>query len=83
MKWLRVLDGGPLTTVQDAGRGGLGHLGVAPSGYLDGPAARLANRLVGNAEGDALLETTGRGPTLQLDSGTGSIVVAVGRAGSR
>ena len=77
MKWLQVLDGGPLTTIQDSGRGGLGHLGVPPSGFLDGPAARLANRLVGNAEDAALLETTGRGPTLQLDSSAGSIVVAI------
>jgi biotin-dependent carboxylase-like uncharacterized protein len=77
MNWLEVLDGGPLTTVQDAGRSGFGHLGVPPSGWLDGPAARLANRLVGNAEGEALLETTGRGPTLQLTSASENIVIAV------
>ncbi|MFE2945122.1 biotin-dependent carboxyltransferase family protein [Streptomyces sp. NPDC059255] len=53
-----VVRQGPLTTVQDLGRGGHAHLGVARSGALDRPALRLANRLVGNAEGDAALETT-------------------------
>ncbi len=77
VSWIEVLEGGPLTTVQDAGRSGLGHLGVAPSGFLDAPAARLANRLVGNAEDDALLETTGRGPTVALNPGAASILIAV------
>jgi biotin-dependent carboxylase-like uncharacterized protein len=53
---LRVLETGVLTTVQDAGRPGLAHLGVPRSGWLDPTAARLANRLVGNPEGAALLE---------------------------
>ena len=56
---IEVIDGGPLTTVQDAGRTGLAHLGVSPSGFLDVPAAKLANRLVGNDETAAVLETTG------------------------
>ncbi len=55
---LRVLDPGPLTTVQDGGRPGYAHLGVPRSGALDGPAAALANRLVGNAADAAVLETT-------------------------
>jgi biotin-dependent carboxylase-like uncharacterized protein len=53
---VRVLDPGPLTTVQDAGRPGFAHLGVPRSGWLDGPAATLADRLVGNDEGAAVLE---------------------------
>jgi biotin-dependent carboxylase-like uncharacterized protein len=65
---LEVVHGGPLTTVQDAGRLGLAHLGVPPSGFLDAPAARLANRLVGNDENEALLETTLSGPTLRLSA---------------
>jgi biotin-dependent carboxylase-like uncharacterized protein len=74
-----VLDGGPLTTVQDAGRPGLAHLGVATSGFLDVPAATLANRLVGNPESAALLETTGSGPRLRLaqPASNGSAVVAL------
>lgn len=55
---LAVVRAGALTTVQDAGRAGHAHLGVPRSGALDAPAARLVNRLVGNAEGAAVLETT-------------------------
>jgi KipI family sensor histidine kinase inhibitor len=53
-----VVRSGTLTTVQDGGRRGTAHLGVPRAGALDAPAARLANRLVGNSEGDAVLETT-------------------------
>ncbi len=63
---IEVLDPGGLTTIQDAGRPGLAHLGVPPSGAADAPAHRLANRLVGNAEDAAALETTLRGPVLRF-----------------
>ncbi len=53
-----VVRAGPLTTVQDGGRVGLGHLGVPRAGPLDRTAAALANRLVGNADAAAVLETT-------------------------
>ncbi|MFM9373542.1 biotin-dependent carboxyltransferase family protein [Streptomyces sp. Da 82-17] len=53
-----VVRAGALTTVQDLGRAGHAHLGVPRSGALDAPAARLANRLVGNAGSAAVLETT-------------------------
>ncbi|WP_051899178.1 biotin-dependent carboxyltransferase family protein [Sciscionella sediminilitoris] len=53
-----VLQTGPLTTVQDTGRTGYGALGIGPSGACDSAAHRLANRLVGNDEGVAVLETT-------------------------
>jgi biotin-dependent carboxylase-like uncharacterized protein len=49
---------GPLALVQDLGRAGLSHLGVSPSGAADRAAHRLANRLVGNPEGDATIEVT-------------------------
>lgn len=55
---ITVVRPGPLTTVQDLGRPGWAHLGVPRSGVLDAPAFRLANRLVGNAESAAGLETT-------------------------
>ncbi|GAA2405013.1 biotin-dependent carboxyltransferase family protein [Streptomyces glaucosporus] len=55
---LEVVRAGALTTVQDAGRVGHAHLGVPRSGALDAPAHRLANRLVGNPDGAAALETT-------------------------
>lgn len=63
---LEVIDAGLYTTVQDAGRAGHAHEGVAPSGWLDGPAATLANRLVGNDPGVAVLEVTISGPALRL-----------------
>ena len=53
---LTVLEPGPQTTVQDSGRAGLAHLGVPRAGWADPAAARLANRLVGNAEDAAVLE---------------------------
>ncbi|MEV0322264.1 biotin-dependent carboxyltransferase family protein [Streptomyces sp. NPDC050658] len=53
-----VVRAGALTTVQDQGRPGHAHLGVPRSGALDAPAARLANRLVGNPPDAAVLETT-------------------------
>ena len=64
---LRVLAPGLLTTVQDAGRFGWRHLGVAQCGTLDPVAAALANRLVGNDAGEAVLELTLHGPMLQFD----------------
>jgi biotin-dependent carboxylase-like uncharacterized protein len=63
---IRVHDGGLSTTVQDAGRFGLYHLGVPPSGALDGFSYRVANMLVGNDEGVAVLEATYAGPKLEF-----------------
>ncbi|MCX6395348.1 MAG: biotin-dependent carboxyltransferase family protein [Propionibacteriales bacterium] len=57
-RFVDVLEPGALTTVQDLGRPGYAHLGVPRSGALDQPALRLGNRLVGNSEDAAALETT-------------------------
>ncbi len=62
---LSVVRAGALTTVQDRGRPGHAHLGVPRSGALDGPAAALANRLVGNGPDAAVLETTLDGCSLR------------------
>ena len=61
---LRVIDPGPLATVQDAGRFGYQQFGVPVSGAMDGYALRAANALVGNAPDAAGLEITIEGPTL-------------------
>jgi biotin-dependent carboxylase-like uncharacterized protein len=53
---LRVLRPGPFTTLQDLGRRGRGHQGVARSGAFDLSSHRLANRLVGNEPVAATLE---------------------------
>jgi biotin-dependent carboxylase-like uncharacterized protein len=54
-----VITAGRATTIQDRGRTGLAHLGVPRAGAVDVAAADLANRLVGNAVGAAVLETNG------------------------
>lgn len=66
---LTVVDPGALSTVQDRGRVGLAHLGVPRGGALDGPAAALANRIVGNGAGAAVVETTLTGIVLRADAG--------------
>jgi biotin-dependent carboxylase-like uncharacterized protein len=63
---IRVERPGALTTVQDAGRPGLAHLGVPRSGALDPAAHRLANRLAGNPETAPVLETTLTGVALRF-----------------
>jgi biotin-dependent carboxylase-like uncharacterized protein len=55
---LTVLTAGPMTTVQDEGRAGQAALGIGRSGSCDRAAAALANRLVGNPPGAAVLEVT-------------------------
>lgn len=55
---IRIIDPGALSTIQDLGRPGYAHLGVPRSGALDAAALRLGNRLVGNPESAAGLETT-------------------------
>ncbi|MFG3406866.1 biotin-dependent carboxyltransferase family protein [Streptomyces sp. NPDC048142] len=77
---LRVVRAGALTTVQDAGRPGWAHLGVGRAGFLDAPAARLANRLVGNPPDAAVLETTLTGCAVSPDR---PVVAVVGGAGCR
>jgi biotin-dependent carboxylase-like uncharacterized protein len=59
MSVLRVVDAGVASTVQDAGRPGFAHLGVPASGAVDGTLAALVNRLVGNDDDAAVIETTG------------------------
>ena len=62
-----VLATGPLTTVQDEGRPGLAALGIGRSGACDRRSYRLANRLVGNAHGTAVLEVTFGGLALRAE----------------
>ncbi|HWQ21391.1 MAG TPA: 5-oxoprolinase subunit PxpB [Clostridia bacterium] len=59
-----VLEPGMLTTVQDAGRRGLQHMGVPVSGVMDRQALALGNLLVGNDPETAALEITLSGPCL-------------------
>lgn len=68
---------GPEGLVQDLGRPGHAHLGVGRSGAADRGALRLANRLVGNADGLAGLELLLGGAVLRAG---GHLVVAVAGA---
>lgn len=63
---VEVLATGGSTTVQDLGRPGYAAIGVPRSGAFDRTALRLANRLVGNAEGAAALEITLGGLMIRL-----------------
>lgn len=73
---IRILDPGPFTTIQDAGRIGWAPVGVPRAGFLDSAAAMLANRLVGNAEGAALLEATLGG--VSFDTGVATTICVTG-----
>ena len=67
---ITVVETHGLTTLQDLGRPGWAHLGVPRSGAVDEPALRLANRLVGNREAAAALETTLTGVAFRTDRAT-------------
>ncbi|MHA6799229.1 5-oxoprolinase subunit C family protein [Bounagaea algeriensis] len=74
MTELIVRSGGLSTTVQDSGRHGHYAIGMPPSGAMDRFAHAVANMLVGNPDGAAVLEATYLGPTLEF---TDSRAVAV------
>ncbi|MBQ8699224.1 MAG: KipI antagonist, partial [Schwartzia sp.] len=59
---------GPLTTVQDEGRFFHQSSGIRPSGVMDAAAYEAANALVGNGNGEAALEMTFLGATLEFQS---------------
>lgn len=65
-----VFEPGLRSLVQDAGRLGWAHLGVGRSGAADRPAMALANRLVGNEQGAAVIEVTNGGLELCFNAPT-------------
>jgi antagonist of KipI len=67
---MQVLRPGLLTSIQDLGRFGYQKHGVIVSGAMDAYSLRIANLLVGNAEGEAALEITLMGPTLKIKQDT-------------
>lgn len=69
-----VLKPGLQTTIQDAGRFGFMHLGVASSGAMDRVSMRLANYLVANPLDAPVIEVSLLGPTLKF---TQALTVAV------
>lgn len=71
---LHVLDTGPLTTIQDAGRFGLRAFGVSQSGPMDRLAFDMANLLVSNPPNAAAIEFASFGGRFRFDA---DAVVAV------
>ena len=63
---IQIINPGPLTSVQDAGRFGYMEYGITSSGVMDMDAYHIVNKLVGNHEGEAVLEATLMGPTFQV-----------------
>ena len=74
METIKILDAGLLTTVQDLGRYGFQRYGVSASGVMDEYSAKIANKLVGNKVGEAVLETTLKGVQIEFLQNT---VVAI------
>ncbi|MGO4999887.1 biotin-dependent carboxyltransferase family protein [Oceanisphaera sp. W20_SRM_FM3] len=65
--FLTVIKPGPLTTLQDAGRFGVRHLGISQGGPADLQAWGWANWLLGNSWGSPALEITLGGLTLRAE----------------
>lgn len=65
-RWLRVLEPGLWTTVQDLGRWGYQKYGISVGGAVDPWTLRIANALVGNEDDAACLEVTMSGPVLEF-----------------
>lgn len=53
---LHIIKAGVLDSIQDKGRYGWQHLGINPAGAMDQFSASVANILVGNDPGDAVIE---------------------------
>ena len=74
--FLEVIEGGFANSIQDLGRTGFRHMGIAVSGCLDPVTARCANALVGNDVEKACIEIRVLGPTLKLDQGQVRVALA-------
>jgi len=63
---IEVIDPGMCSTIQDLGRPGHRAIGVTLGGAADRVSAQVANRLVGNPCGAAVIECAGSGPLLKF-----------------
>ncbi|MFZ7102133.1 MAG: biotin-dependent carboxyltransferase family protein [Peptococcaceae bacterium] len=66
MGLMKVISPGFLSTFQDLGRFGYQKYGMPVAGAMDEYSLRVANLLVGNREGEACLEITLLGPSLEF-----------------
>ena len=65
---VKIIQPGALTTVQDLGRSGYQESGMQPCGVMDQRSYKIANTLVGNHSGEAVLELSLFGGSYQFDS---------------
>lgn len=72
---LRVVETGPLALLEDAGRPGMAQIGVGVSGAADRRSYELANRLVGNEPGAAVVEITFGGLEVEAADGDQWVVL--------
>lgn len=63
---MKIISAGPLTTVQDRGRFGYMRYGITTSGVMDERAYDYGNYLVGNTGGEACLEMTLKGVSVEF-----------------
>jgi len=63
---IRIIEAGPLTTIQDKGRKGYQRFGMPVGGAMDLFSYTVANLLVGNNDGDAAIEFTLQGPKMEF-----------------
>jgi biotin-dependent carboxylase-like uncharacterized protein len=63
---MKFIKGGLLTSIQDLGRRGQMHLGIAQSGAMDPDSMRMANWLVGKPLDSAVFEITLSGPIIRF-----------------
>jgi antagonist of KipI len=78
----KLIKPGLQTTVQDLGRYGFQRYGISPSGAMDTYSLKMANLLVGNPLGEAALEATLIGPTLEASEDV-SIAICGGNLSPR
>lgn len=67
---IEVIKSGLYTSIQDKGRFGYENYGVPISGSMDQFSSILSNKLLNNAEDDAVMEITMTGPTLKFHKKT-------------
>lgn len=67
---LIVKEAGLYTSIQDLGRGQYQHIGIVKNGSIDQLNHRIANLLVGNDEGEALVEMAIKMPSFQFTEPT-------------
>lgn len=74
MTEVEILQPGLFSTIQDTGRKGFMEFGVPMSGPMDSASARLANLLLQNTPGAAVMEITQQGPKMAF---LGSTKIAI------